>query len=144
MTLQEFLKAVGGKESDIISYSGQKAMAAVKQNGYSLQYVKEQTPEICMAAVKQDGDSLRYVKEQTPEICMAAVKQNGDSLRYVKEQTPEICMAAVKQDGDSLQYVKEQIFSKVRTLEFDGKSISISEESYQSLRVFFSNINKEV
>ena len=100
MTLQEFLKAVGGKESDIISYSGQKAMAAVKQNGYSLQYVKEQTPEICMAAVKQNGDSL--------------------------------------------QYVKEQIFSKVRTLEFDGKSISISEESYQSLRVFFSNINKEV
>ena len=122
MTLQEFLKAVGGKESDIISYSGQKAMAAVKQNGYSLQYVKEQTPEICMAAVKQNGYSLQYVKEQTPEICMAAVKQNGDSL----------------------QYVKEQIFSKVRTLEFDGKSISISEESYQSLRVFFSNINKEV
>ena len=33
----------------------------MKQNGYALQYVEEQTPEICLAAVKQNGYSLRYV-----------------------------------------------------------------------------------
>ena len=36
----------------------------VEQNGYSLQYVKEQTEEICMKAVEQDGYSLRYVKDK--------------------------------------------------------------------------------
>ena len=41
----------------------------------------------CMEAVKQDGYSLKYVKEQTEAICMEAVKQNADSLQYVKEQT---------------------------------------------------------
>jgi len=57
--------------------SGEEALEAVKQDGYALKYVKEQTPEICLAAVKQDGHALRYVKEQTPEICLAAVKQYG-------------------------------------------------------------------
>ena len=83
MNLQEFLATVKGKESDIIEHRGQRALEAVKKGGYSLQYVKEQTPGICLEAVKQDGCSLQYVKEQTPEICLEAVKQDGCSLRYV-------------------------------------------------------------
>ena len=38
--------------------------------------LNEQT-EICLEAVKQSGYALEYVKEQTPEICLEAVKQNG-------------------------------------------------------------------
>jgi len=76
--------------------------------GFALQYVKEQTPEICIEAVKQIGLALQLVKEQTPEICIEAVKQTGLALKYVKEQTPKICMEAVKQDGMALRYVKEQ------------------------------------
>ena len=45
-----------------------------------MQYVKEQTPEICLEAVKQNGYALEYVQEQTPEICLEAVKQNGGTL----------------------------------------------------------------
>ena len=48
----------------------EKDLEAVKQDGWALQYVKEQTPEICLEAVKQDGYALRYVKKQTPEICL--------------------------------------------------------------------------
>ncbi|NBI76832.1 DUF4116 domain-containing protein, partial [Lachnospiraceae bacterium] len=29
---------------------------------------------------------LQYVKEQTPELCMAAVKQNGYALEYVRPE----------------------------------------------------------
>ena len=65
---------------------GEEALAVVKQNGYALQYVEEQTKAICLEAVKQDGYALRYVREQNEAICLAAVKQNGDALRYVKEQ----------------------------------------------------------
>ena len=76
-------------------------------NGWSLKYVKAQTPEICMAAVTQDGRDLEYVKEQTPEICMTAVKQNGYALRYVKEQTTEICLAAAMKHIGALVHVKD-------------------------------------
>jgi biotin operon repressor len=51
-----------------------------------------------LEAVKQDGYALQDVKEQTPEICLAAVQQNGYALQFVKEQTPEI-RAALEQDS---------------------------------------------
>lgn len=41
MTLKEFLKVVGGDESCIVSYTKSKALEAVKQNGYALQYVNK-------------------------------------------------------------------------------------------------------
>jgi hypothetical protein len=83
-------------------------LKAVKHNGYALQYVKEQTKDICIEAVKQNGFALQYVKEQSADICIEAVKQNGMALCYVKEQTEDICTEAVKQYGMALQYVEEQ------------------------------------
>ena len=74
MTYQEFLKATKLVDKDL---------EAVKQDGYALQYVKEQTQEICIEAVKQDGYALQYVKEQTQEICIEAVKQDGYALEFV-------------------------------------------------------------
>jgi hypothetical protein len=37
-----------------------------------------------MFAVKNNINSLQYIKEQTPEICMIAVKKNGHLLKYLK------------------------------------------------------------
>ena len=64
MGLQEFLNEVGGKESDIVCYTKEEALEAVKQNGDALRYVKEQTSDICLEAVKLDGDALRYVSKE--------------------------------------------------------------------------------
>ena len=57
-------------------------MEAVKQDGYSLQYVKNQTDKICLEAVKQNGDALKYVKNQTYFVCLEAAK-NGCDLDYI-------------------------------------------------------------
>jgi len=83
MTLQEFLRKVGGKESDIVEYKGNEALEAVKQSGDALKYVKDQTEAICLEAVKQNGDALKYVNYQTEAICLEAVNRNGYALRYV-------------------------------------------------------------
>ena len=64
MNLQEFLKEVGGRESDIVVYaSKQQAIEAVKQDGYALSYVKDQTEQICIEAVKRNGYALSYVNK---------------------------------------------------------------------------------
>lgn len=34
--------------------------------------------------------TLQYVKEQTTELCLEVVKKNGYALEYVKDQTPEV------------------------------------------------------
>jgi hypothetical protein len=61
MTLEEFLAKVGGDEEDIIEYRGDKALKAVENDGYALQYVKEQTGAICLKAVENKGYALKYV-----------------------------------------------------------------------------------
>jgi translation elongation factor P/translation initiation factor 5A len=81
---------------------------AVQHNGWALQFVKEQTEELCKLAVQQNGLALQFVKEKTAELCKLAVQQNGWALQFVKEQTEEMCKLAVKQNGWDLQYVKEQ------------------------------------
>jgi len=65
MTLKEFLKAVNGKESDIIVYAFEKeTLEAVRQNGNALRYVGEQTEAVCLEAVRQNGNALQYVNKK--------------------------------------------------------------------------------
>jgi hypothetical protein len=111
MKLKEFLELFDAEEDEILDTEEVDIgdpLEKVKKNGLALDYVKEQTPEICIAAVEQNGNAIQFVKEQTPEICIAAVSQNGLALRFVKEQTPELCLAAVEQNGLALRYVKEK------------------------------------
>ena len=103
-TLKSFLKEVGGKEEDIISYSWEEAMDKVKENWYALQYVKEQTEEMCIEAVKQNWYVLQYVKEQTEEICIEAVKEDWDALRYVDKTIF---------DTDIKEYTMEELQEKL-------------------------------
>jgi hypothetical protein len=67
--------------------------------------VPYQTHEICLAAVKQDGLAIRYVKDQTRELCLAAVTQDGEALEFIKNQTEEICLAAVRQSQDAINFI---------------------------------------
>jgi len=109
MNLKQFLESVGGKESDIKVFKTHKeSLVACEQDGYALQYVKDQTEAICKVACEQNGYALRYVKDQTEAICKVACEQNGDALQYVKDQTEAICKVACEQEGYALQYVKDQ------------------------------------
>ncbi|MEF9923017.1 MAG: DUF4116 domain-containing protein, partial [Muribaculaceae bacterium] len=56
--------------------------------------------------------ALQYVKDQTLEICIEAMKSNGYALQYVKDQTLEICIEAMKNDDGALQYVDSKFFSE--------------------------------
>ena len=46
----------------------------------------KKTPEICLKAVAQNGFALQYVRNQTPEIWLKAVEQNSFALHYVENQ----------------------------------------------------------
>jgi len=43
------------------------------------------TIEAAIEAVEQDGYALQYVKEQTELVYFKAVEPNSDALQYVKE-----------------------------------------------------------
>ena len=53
--------------------------------------------------IKMKPSLLQFVKEQTEEMCMEAVKRKPFMIFYVKEQTEEMCIIAVKKEGNALQ-----------------------------------------
>ena len=57
---------------------------------------EDQTPKICLAAVKQTGSALQYVRKHTlePEICSESA-QNLGSVQNLESVTPKICMTTL-------------------------------------------------
>ena len=108
------LKRSGTLLEYIKNQTPELCVLALEQNALALLYVKEEflTEEICVLAVKKYGRMLQLIKQefQTENICNAAVQQNGHALEFVKDelQTDELCMLAVKQNGWALQYAKNQ------------------------------------
>ncbi|MCE5225750.1 MAG: DUF4116 domain-containing protein [Porphyromonadaceae bacterium] len=75
---------INDRTSPLYRFTYEEVLKAVKRRGCVLQYVKDQTPELCLEAVKQNGHALQFVKEQTPEICLAAVERNVHAIYCVK------------------------------------------------------------
>lgn len=98
----------------------------------SLQYIRNQTPELCKLCVETDGSLLRYIRNQTPELCLIAVRRKGEfNFSYVKNQTPEICLEAVKAYGLALKYVKEQTLEICReAMKWDRSCIEYVNEKF--------------
>ena len=62
--------------------------AAVKQNGYALYYVKEQTPEIVFAAVKQCKGAIDFARDDFKFLFNEEFK--GLTLDEIKNKAPEM------------------------------------------------------
>ena len=75
---------------------------------YELQYMTNQTEEICLIACEREGDALQYVHNQTEKICLTAIHDDPYALQYVKEQTEKICLAAIEQDQTVLEFVDDK------------------------------------
>ena len=56
---------------------------AMEKRPSLLEFISEQTPELCLAAVKSDGMTLRFVRKQTKEICDAAVASNPEAAQFI-------------------------------------------------------------
>ena len=93
--------------------------------GYVLQFIEDQTEEMCLEAVRHMGMALRYVKEQTEEICLVAVRDDGLSLMYVRNQTPEICLAAVRQNGEAAMFVRNLTYEIIEAVNSLNESVTI-------------------
>ncbi len=59
-------------------------------------------------AMRKRPRMLEFVPEQTPDLCLAAVESDGSALEFVREQTDEICSAALKSDPAAKQYIRKK------------------------------------
>lgn len=99
------------KEIDTLDQSNEIKLAAVKQNGLSLKYIKNQNDTICLHAIKQNPFALRFVLNQNEKLCKEALSQSGLALEFVKNKTEELCLLAIKQSPQAIRYVPSSLLS---------------------------------
>ena len=85
------------------------------KNGLVLEFVKNQTDEICKSAVRQNGNALQYVKNQTDAICKLAVQRDALAIVYVENKTDDIFELAEKHaskpsDLKFIRFLKQKIY----------------------------------
>lgn len=90
----------------------------------------------CINVIKQNGYALQFVEEQTPEICLAAVQQNGFALQFVEEQTSEICLTAVRQNITALLFVEDSELSAKLKKDLQSKETSHEETEEERIKCF--------
>jgi hypothetical protein len=87
-----------------------------------------QEPEVCTAAVVEDWQMLEYVKNQTPELCLLAIKQSHYAYRYVDPQlkTRDFQIRALQENPAVIACVDPAM----QTPEICWKAVSLKEVSY--------------
>jgi hypothetical protein len=83
---------------------------AVESNGYNLKYIPIEcrTHELCMIAVKSAPYALEFVENQTEEICLESIKTSlwySDYFSYIKNPTEKIYVAAYKRHAKVLNRI---------------------------------------
>lgn len=102
-------------------------------------HVKAQTPSVCYIAVAHSGHNVSKVKNQTQELCDLSVFHGlASNIMYVINQTYEQCMFAVKHSADNFQYIKDE---KHKTFELCLAALrrgqaQISKESHHTRKRF--------
>ena len=84
----------------------EEQLAAVKQDGTAIEYIKNPTEEVQLAAVKQDGTAIEYIKNPSEEVQLAAVNNDGWAIYYIKNPSEDVQLDAVKQNGYAIQFIK--------------------------------------
>ena len=80
-------------------------LAAVEQNGFAIQYIKNPSEQMQLAAVKQDGWAIRYINIPSEQVQLAAVRQNSWAIRYINSPSEQVQLAAVEHAGQAIQYI---------------------------------------
>jgi hypothetical protein len=91
-----------------------------------IEYIEEQTEEMCIDVVKQKGMLLSYVKNKTYDICYEAVKNDGDSIIFVPHQyqSYDMCCEALK------TFTDPQIIKSMNYFDEDLAIIAVKRNTY--------------
>ena len=90
MTDQATSQLLNAARQDLENENEQEHLAAVKQDGYAIRFIKNPSEKIQIAAVKQNGIALCYIKKPSEEVQLAAVKQNGDAIEFIKNPSEAV------------------------------------------------------
>jgi hypothetical protein len=80
-------------------------LEAVKQDGLSIQYIKNPSKAVQLEAVKENGDAIDFIKNPIEEVQLEAVKQKGYAIEFISNPSEEVQLEAFKKNSRSIQYI---------------------------------------
>ncbi len=81
-------------------------LAAVKENGNAITYIRNPDKDVQLAAVKENGNAITYIRNPDKDVQLAAVKENGNAIQYIRNPDKDVQLAAVKENGNAIQYIR--------------------------------------
>jgi hypothetical protein len=109
---------------DLNSMSELEQIAAVKQNGWAIEYIQNSSLRVQLAAVNQNGYAIEYIDNPSEQVQLAAVKQNGWAIEYIQNSSLEVQLAAVQQNGGAIGYIPNPVLEvQLAAVEQNGHAI---------------------
>lgn len=96
-----YIQYVKNQTQEICEYAVRKSILALK-------YIEVQDIEICKLALDLSPSSFKYIKIKTKIICAYAIDKYVWLIENIKNQTDSLCLLAVTRNGNLLRYVKNQ------------------------------------
>ena len=102
----EVQKKLCKKSPKLLNFASEAVqLAAVRQNGYAIQHIRDPSEAVQLAAVRQNGYVIRFIQNPSEAVKLSAVRQNGWAIQFIKNPSEEVKRAAVQQDGSVIRYI---------------------------------------
>ena len=86
-------------------------LEAVKQDGWTIQYIQNPSEKVQLKAVKQDGLVIHYIKNPSEKVQLTAVRQNGYAIKYIcqsiRDEYNDIVVEAIKSTPYAIEHLTE-------------------------------------
>lgn len=105
----ELVDKLVGFNGDLIEHcpdaTFEQKCRALNNKPSALQYIRNQTPEICKYAVNLQSKTIQYARNAAPETYLLAVLLDPENLQYIEHQTDYMKNHAIEQRSSTIRYV---------------------------------------
>lgn len=105
-------------------------MAAVRENGFELQWIEDPDEELQLAAVAQNGSAILCIENPSEAVQIAAVTQSHDAIRRIKDPSDAVKLAAVTSNGEAIFYMDDLCDAHLERAMFTTPSIVFDAEMH--------------
>lgn len=95
---------------------------AVRNNGLAVQYanmrhvLRSARDLVYYDAVNQNPFAIEYIEDQSDELCLCAVNLEGTALYGVRNQNLSICKSAIESNLNAFYHMDQQFVNSIRDM----------------------------
>lgn len=79
----------------------------LRENAFTIRYIKNPTEEILLETVRQDGNAIQFIKNPSEQVQLEAVRQTGFAIEFINNPSEQVQIEALKQDGRSFVFIDD-------------------------------------